>query len=343
MSTVNVYLLDQNINDFVVDVPKMTLGGGEYGQLLVNPLPQITGNNVRRFWSQQNQASPFYGSTSLFGFPIRIEQDGVVIFDGHVLNIDVDDSSRTAQVQLRSQFQKVMESGCVYVSLDDEFPSQAAQKILTQYGIPIDAGSFGAATAVYSTDLVYINIQQPLGDTTVATVLQAICELGVARIALSNGVLRFDVWTENLDTNPLYTFTDEVPNNPDGCTLMVPAPADQSIQKDLIQGYTVEWVGGTEDFGGEFDNKKTISGPADGVVSISSSQAAVWIGRQWLTYMQRPQRRITINVPTRIAKSLDVAYPIGVLYSRWGESLTIDITSINAGNMVVTTIVGTTR
>jgi hypothetical protein len=339
-----VLLLENDIGDFVSQVPGVELNAGEFGQVVTAPIPSITGNNVTGFWDTQNQASPFFGAMSLDGYQIQIINDGQITFTGSILNINADYESLTANVNLRSDFQTALESGCIYVSpLEGETPSQAAANILTLYDIPVDAGSFAAATSIYSDDNVLIRIQSLLPDQTILGVLQLIADVGVARISLSAGVVRYDVYNPDLDTESLYTFSNDV-RNPDGCTILEPSPNTEDLQKDLTQGYTVEWAGTpTADFGADTARKKTVSGPSDGVLQIMNFQAAVWIGERWLAYLQRPQRRVTVTVPVEIAKQLDVGYPVSIQYGRWGAPLLIDIVLINASEKVAATIGGVTR
>lgn len=339
-----VYLFGTDISEFVATVPEVELNVGEYGQVLINPIPSFTGNNVFGFWDSQNQASPFYGAVDLSSYSIEIMNDGQPTFSGSILMINASNEALTAEVQLRSSFQKTLEGGCVYASPEDgETPSMAAANILIQYDVPIDAGSFAAANAIYDADEVLIRIQSIQPDQTILAVLQMIADVGVARISLSNGMVRYDVYNPDLATSPLYTFTDDVRND-DGCTLLEPAPNTEFIQKDQVNGYTVEWAGTpTADFGDSTAIKKTVSGPADGVLQIMSFQSAVWIGERWLTYLQRPQRRITLSVPVGIAKQLDTGYPIAVQWSRWSNTITLDITAINASQKVAAIVVGTTR
>lgn len=339
-----VYLFGNDISEFVASIPGIELNAGEYGQVVVSPIPSIMGNNVFGFWDSQNQASPFYGAMNLSNYSVMITNDGQTTFDGSILSIAADNDSLTADVQLRSEFQRTLEGGCIYASpVAGETPSAAIANILTLYGIEVDAGSFAAAGSIYEADNVLIRIQSILPDQTIINIMQMIAEIGVARISLSEGRVRYDVFDPTIDTSPLYIFSDS-DRNADGCTLLAPNPRVEFLQKDVITGYTVEWAGTpTADFGSDTATKKTVSGPTDGVLQIMSFQAAVWIGERWLSYLQRPQRRITFTVPVNIAKQLDTGYPIAIEYSKWGTAVTLDTVLINTSQKVSATIAGVTR
>lgn len=339
-----VTLFDTDISEYIDSIPGVLLTAGEYGQLTITSVPSFEGDNTRGFWDQENPASPFYGSTDLSTYPIKIISNGIETFRGSVLNIATSGSGKTATVGLRTSLHKVIEGGAIYASdqEDGATPSAIVAEILTAYNIPIDAGSFAAASSVYAADGVYLRAAQIFPDQTILQIIQAIAEIGVARISYSGGVVRYDVYYPQNAPDPLYTFSD-ARDNADGCTLYT-VPVIETVQKDKIEGFTVEWVGtpvATE--GTDFVAKKTISGPLGGTVQILTFNAATWIGYQWLEYMQRPQRQIRFSVPVEIAAQLQPGYPIGIYYSRWDRTATVDILSINASQLVSAEIVGVTR
>lgn len=340
----SVLLFDQDISEYVDEIPEVLLTAGEYGQLIVSTIPSITGINVDGFWSQRNQASPFYGAVALHGYPIKIVNDGQITFLGSILTISTDGGGKSATVNLRSALHDTIESGAVVASEEDgQTPSEIVAGILNAYNIPYDAGSFAAATAIYNADNVLLYAVQTFPDQTIQAIIQTIAEIGVARIALSGGLVRYDVYNPVSPPGPLYTFSDSTTNE-DGCTLFAPAPSVETVQKDKTEGFYVEWVGTPPaTLGSEFVARRTVSGPADSPVRILSFQAATWIGDRWLRYLQRPQQQIRFSVPVEIARQLDVGYAVAIEYSRWGSAMTVDIVSINASRKVAAEIVGLTR
>lgn len=352
MSTQRVYLFNSDITEFVVDIPNLTITAGEYGQVTVAPLTGFTGNNARGFWDKRNQASPFYGATDFSTYGVRVENDGQTVFDGSILDILPSAQDRTADVQLRTPLMTALESGCVYAS--DDFngdddtvsPAKAISQILTQYSIPFDPGSFAAADTYYSSFNVDIRVVA-LGNQSIMSMIQRIAEIGIARVYLSDNLVRLDVYNPDLDLAPLYTFSD-FPQNPDGCTFLVAPPNPEPIQKDKITGYSVEWATPNSalwaNFGDDTALKKTISAGADSDIQIVDSDTAVWVGAQWLAYMQRPQDLIRWTTRSVIGKQLSLGYPVALQYSRWGSSaITVDLVSINNASAGGSELIGVTR
>lgn len=343
-----VYLFNQDISEFVTEVPGVTLNSGEYGQVTIAPIPSLLGNNARNFWDTGYQASPFFGAQNLQNYALRIENDGQVVFDGAVLNIAPDPTGKTATIQLRTALMDALEGGCGYAS--DDFndgglvtPSTAIAQILTQYNIPYDPGSFAAADALYGADNVDLFIFC-LGDQSIMSVIQRIAEFGVAKVYMSGGLVRIDVYDPDRDLDPLYTFSD-LPTNQDGCTLLQEAPKAITIQKDVINGYSIKWVNPDlpADFGDSTAKKKTLDGSATSDIQIPDLDTAVWIGERWLSYMQRPQDLIRWFTRADIAKQLDLGYPVAVHYTRWGNPITVDLVTINNAATASAELVGVTR
>lgn len=339
-----VLLFDQDITKYVTAIPAVVYTAGEYGQLVVNDLPNLTGDNRRGFWDTGNQASPFYGATTLNNFPISIENDGVTIFSGRVQQIQADNTTRLANVILKSDVQAKLEKGIVYASSQADTPANLVKEICDLYKIPIDSASFGSSNALYSANLVLVNAFFQ-GDTDIQGALQTIAEIGCARIYVINGRIHFDAYQEKT-ADPIFNFSDDTFGA--AGVLLFSHPATAILEKQPIEGYRVEHMQsgnpaiGDGIRGNENQWGKTISAGVDSPVRIVNQQSAVFIGELWFSYLNRKQVSHTIGIPTRYGKSLGLGMPISYSY-RGRPPLTIDITQIDNSAKVQSLVTGVTR
>lgn len=333
-----VYLSDIDITEYVIEIPDSEQAQGEFGQLLINDIPTMTGLNITSFWDQRYPGSPFYGAATLFDFPIRIEQDGVDVWKGHILSINADNEQGTAIVGLRSTLQATLEKGCIYVSSAPESPSQAIKNICYLYGIPIDTASFGYAEGIYSSDNVEITVLLVRPDMSVLDAIQQIANIGIAQVYSVNGVLYYDVYREH-SAPAIYTFDDAE----FGADLWR-APSVNSIEKEAIKGYSISYISGVAEFGTDVEKGKSIQAGGESPIRIETLQAATWVGEQWLSYLNRPQQLVQWECATSLAKSFILGSPIGISYTigQW-DALTVDLCRISPGDRLKSILTGRTR
>jgi hypothetical protein len=335
-----IYLFGQDISEFVSQIPAVIQSSTDYGQLIINDIPSITGINTRGFWDISNPSSPFYGAPSLTNYKIEIEQDGEITYTGYIQSIQTDNQNRTATVNLQSILQSLLDKKIIYSSATQLTPSQVVADICNLYKIPFDSGSFGAANTIYNNDNIYITANYLNPEVSILDVFQQIAQIAVAAIYSINGILYYDVfYTRTAD--PIYQFTDDH-DDQNGISILS-APVIENVEKAETNGYSVEWAGEpTATFGLETDRGVSISAGADQNIKITSLQAAVWLGELWLEYLNHPQRRITFQTRAVLGKSLSIGYPISIEY-RNNQIETIDIFSIDNSSKVFSTLVGLTR
>src|SRR3990170_3988469 len=207
MTTVTLGAID--ISRFVINMPRVAEQTADYGQLLVMDMPVLIGENSRGFWDERNPASPFHGA-AVAETPINVSRDGIPIWSGLIQGIRSDGRARTAEVTLRSEIQRKLDSGCIYVSgtaaNPADTPAGIARAICELYGIPIDSSSFGQSHGIYTVDNVLLSSTMITPETTIRDALQQLAQIGAARIFWSDGRMHFDVWTNTL-TPPIAIFT----------------------------------------------------------------------------------------------------------------------------------------
>ncbi len=334
-----VLLLGIDITKFIISISEITNSVGDFGQLAINEAPTLEGDNRLGFWDVGKSASPFFGENDLNKFDIEIINNGQSIFKGFVQNITANNQSRISSITLSSVVQKTLERGLVYASADTANPAVIARQICTLYKIPIDEVSFSKASGLYGKNLIVFSAFFK-GETSILDGLQMIAELGLARIYNFNNRLHYDFFNIKA-APPVITFSDQS----SGQVRIYSHPETEIIEKDKAEGYSVEWVGdnlGTKATFGITENEgKTLSGGWGNPVRIMTLQSAVFMGEQWLAYLNKLHRKLLFDIPINFAKTLSLNDPIGLDYR--GTTTIGDIISIDSSRRVSATVQILTR
>lgn len=336
--TRQVFLFDNDISDYVITLPNITLQAPNYGQLLISDYPVIVGNNIDGFWDKKNSASPFKGSNDLQGYRVQIKQNGVTVFTGSIQQIQANNDSKTAQITLRSDVQKALEKGIIFASSVQKSPSETVVDICNLYNIPVDSSSFGYSSSIYAVDNVLISALWIDPGVTVLEAIQQIAEIGCARVFLFNDVLYFQVYEEKTSA-AIYEFSESLTQGN-----LWSNPQVTSIQKEKATGYSITWTGEpVATFGDDSGQFKSITAGYDSPIRIESLQAAVWIGEKWLSYLNRDQEQITFQTDIEIGSVIPLLSPVSVEYEGWSDIETVDIIGIDNGSNLFSVITGETR
>jgi hypothetical protein len=336
-----VFLLGTDISDKIISIPDTVATAGDFGQLTINDLPSIEGDNRNRFWDKRNQASPFYGASQLSKFDIEIVNEGLVTYVGVIQGIQANNQSKTATITLKSDIQSKLEKGLVYDSDSESNPAQMVKEICSLYKIQTDSISFGRASSVYELDLVHVSGKfRNIG--TVQDGIQQIIEVGLGRVYIANNCLYYDVFQPRT-TDPMFTASDKV-DSANGITLFS-HPQTTAIEKEPISGYNVQFVGGlggsAATYGSSENQGKSIDGSTNSPVRILTLQAATWIGEKWMQYFALQQEQVAFSVPAKYGKTFAINNPIGIEYR--GSSYTVDLISVNNSFKVASELVGVSR
>ena len=142
--------------------------------------------------------------------------------------------------------------------------------------------------------------------------------------------------------NSIFTFSDDT-SQINGVTIYS-HPMIEYVEKEPINGYSIVTTNGTAIFGNVENQAKTIQAGQDSPIQILSLQAGVWIGEKWIEYMNRNQKRITFDIPSKYAKTVPLGAPITISYSsgNW-EDIVLDIVSIDNSSDVSGQIIGVSR
>jgi hypothetical protein len=338
----NIYLNDVNINEYTIEIPSITESAGDYGQLTVTEFPQVRGLNSTQFWDVTFQASPFYNASNYNTFKIRVENDGIDVFEGVIQNIDSDNESKIANVTLKSKIQKALEQKIIFASDGFVTPATVVREICSLYEIEINENTFRQSESIYNIDNVFISVFFK-GEITVLEALQRIAQVGVARIYVNEQKINFEVYKIK-NAAPIFTASDLITNE-DEVTLYSHIKTER-VEKEPIEGYRIEYANGGAGpnaavFGTEAQQSFTLDGSYASEIRIYSLQAAIWIGDTWIDYMKRTQQRVSFKVGAEFGKTLKLNYAIQIVYR--GQSFIVDIISINNNNILFSEIIGMTR
>jgi hypothetical protein len=334
-----VFLANQDISEHVATVPPLVQSAGEYGQLVVNDIPALTGVNLAGFWDAQNPASPFFGVDPTV-FTLSVQEDGVTTFFGHIKTVRSDNAARTAEVEIRSVIQDGLDHGAIYVSQSKETPADAVANLCSLYKIPIDAGSFGYSSAYYTSNLVFIDVRRLSPEGSVLDLIQQIAEYGCARVYVWQQRVYFDVY-QTSNVAPLYTFTDSL-SNEDGVTIYS-HPIVETIEKEKVTGYHITTMKEPAILGSGQEQGKTLEGGPDSAIRILTQQAGVWLGELWISYLNRFQKRISFDIPSYIGREFPLGQPFILDYTlrKWAP-VTLQCTGIDNSSRLSNRITGVT-
>jgi len=330
-----VELIGNDISRFVASAPAIDSQAGEYGQLTVSPLPQLTGQNTTGFWDSRNPGSPFHNVSDLSIFTIDVYRDDVLEYTGGIDTITPAGNGTTAAVTLRSALQKGMESGCIYVTADDdETPATAIRNILELYKVPIDSGSFGAAETILASFNVYCAVALVRPDLTVMDAVQQLAQMGVCALYAYGGKAYLDAYDGTVGTS-IYTFSDSHVTP----TTIWSRPQTEPARKAAVAGYSIGTTAGRVSFGTSTDTGLTIEAGPDSPIKLLSLNAGIYTGETWSLFMSQASQRIRFETSPAIARSL----PLGatVTLDRTAESWSVEgrVVGITAGTGVSSTVI----
>jgi hypothetical protein len=333
-----VSLAGNDVSRWVTDLPAVAVRVGEYGQVATNPIPSIAGDDSRGFWSPASPASPFFGAPRVSDYPVEILVSGVPVLRGWVQGVQSD--GRAADIALRTIMQSTLEGGLIYVPPPTPVdPATTFAEICVQYNLPFDSASVAASAALYAANGLAISLRQLDPSLKILDAFQLLAEIGVARVYEVAGILYFEAWQPRTSA-PLVTVTDQPGQR---CTLWT-RPAAVTVEKDRCEGYVVDWLGTpTATRGLESSIRRTIGAGQDAPVGITTLNGAVWVGEQWLRYLNTGQQTITFRCPAYIGKGLLLGMAIGIDYTRWDGAITADITALDQGGDLWTDVTALTR
>jgi hypothetical protein len=338
----NVYLNGNDINQYIESVPTIVESAGDYGQIFSVEFPALSGINRDGFWDKTNPASPFYGARELSKFSIRIERNGVDVFEGVITKLTTNNQARTASVELKSNIQRNLEKGCIYASAYQSTPSEMASEIASLYNIEVNNNSFARSDSIYNSNSVYCS-SFFRGGSTVLDAIQELARFGCARAYISKQKLNFDVFRPRTVAS-VFTASDKS-DNTDGITLWS-YPNIENNEKEPIEGYRIEYINGegplAATLGSSAQQTFTLNGGKGNAVRINTLQAAVWLGDLWVEYFNTPQEIISFTIPGRVGKSLDINMAIDLEFNN-RATLTIDIISIDNNEERFSVVRGLTR
>jgi hypothetical protein len=334
-----ITLNGNNITSYILTIPNIENQASDYGQIATLAMPNLVGDNRTYFYDINNPASPFYGAIDLSKYSVEIIDNGLVIFQGTIDSLQSDNTTKQANITLKSDIQRILEEGLIYASdATSSDPATMVREICTLYKIPVNSETFNRSASIYNADNVSTTAFFQ-GEGTILDGIQQIAEIGCARVYTDNNALSFDVFSTR-ESDPIATFSDDRID-----TSYKPLYSHinpQNIPKEPINGYKVEWVGGfPATFGNSEKQGKTISGTYSNTVRIMTLQAAVWIGEKWLEYFSTPQNLINFRISTKIGRSLRLNYPVQLRYR--GINTIVDISSIDNSNIVYSEMWGQTR
>jgi hypothetical protein len=339
-----VYIEDQDIYPYVVGNSfSVEQNRAQFGQVLINSVPSITGIDIDDFWNPLNPASIFYGVSDLTTISVRIENDDTVVFDGFIESV-TSNGDQTVTVDLQSSLQRALQTNIIYSTAGQNLdPAQIFIEICELYSINYDPVSALNSSAVYQLNEVLCSSVVGSPTTKVTEYLDQLAMIGVAAIYAVGNVLYFEVFQDETIDYPVYTLLNSSDQSE---YFILTNPIIASVQKEIPQGYAVTYYSpglptqeATATYGDE-QNSFAVEGGEGAIVRIASLQAATWIGLAYLAYLARPDSQVTLNISTVLASELQVGWQMELDMQEGDVPFPFIITGITLLDDVQSTLTG---
>jgi hypothetical protein len=339
MSALTVYLNGNiDITEYVHSRPSLRSEIPLFGQMMVGSSATIDVVNKDGWANYNNPASPFYGFPDLSEFTVSIFYDDQKMFEGLIDSIHK--NGLLATISLQSEICKLVSQRLIYASTEISNPAKIFREICTQYSIPYDPISVGHSESIYELNEVRCSAYILTPDSDIASVFQMLCTVGVARIYSNHGVLYFDVY-EDIYPVGICTIDSRAFN---ANNYLITNMEISNVPRDTMTGYDIETVKGTASYQSDSEAMQTINAGSDAIVRINTLQSAVWIGETWIEYTGRDDTQTRFGVATKtLGRDLEIGYPVDVYDKDTGNTLTVEITSIDRSDTIVTQCQGVTR
>ncbi len=198
-------------------------------------------NNFTDAFSRDNPKSLFYG-LRLYQ-PVQIyNRDGLLIFDGVMLNLTRDHIAKTASIEISDTMQTFARTKVEYFSADWETPAMAVKNLMDKYNASdnYDLASIQTSDALYHAanngNGVFIKCDIELNANTYLTnFIEKLAEIGCADAFIHKNLIRFDHWK---------TFTKPASSliNLDISDL-IQAPNISILFSEVVNDYRIRYAG----------------------------------------------------------------------------------------------------
>lgn len=317
------------ITDFVRETPKIKESRSIAQDLTFPSDCDITVNDASNAFSMEHPSSIFAG-LNWQNDRLRVwDRYGLLIWDGLVGGIVVNHSARTTTIKSKSRLHEWRAIPVVYSSGGAETPAAALGNIATAIGFPyLDEQARQASEDRQTAAGITLDCVIAASDNaTFEQVVQKLADYGVADIYEHLGQL-FYVHYQDTPASPI-VFLDEDD--------MVSDPAVLRRTTDLINDYSIAWIGGLEDdvtngnIGAASRTAngtrilQTVQGTVETQYPIETEAGAIAIGE---TYMRRshidissaprPRIQVSFDLPVEHREWVDLTSDFGLTFAREG-------------------------
>ncbi len=321
------------INPQSIEIVKQV---SDYGQAIVTPAITLTLSDKDNRYNSRYGSGMFYNYPDYSEFKVSILGDSgsiglsTMLYRGQIQEVNSDTGNQTT-ITINSELQKQLEPRFIYVSEAQMNPAEILRELCIQRGIEYDVNSINVSSNIYDNNAVVCSAKVLKPDTSILSFLQALAQIGIARIYTIDNKIAMNVYDKTAVPVPVITFDTSVHS---GSNPLLSKVVYETIHKDPPQGYNVQWVGGVTEYTTEskFSDKfiQQISGGNDALVRIESLQSAVWIGETWHHFLNKESAVLTGDIAREYGVQIDLGYPIQI--SQDELSTTAEITQLTQRN-----------
>lgn len=296
-------------------------------RMIINETVQVVNNRDNTF-SPGNPKSILSGIAWEYKPFRRIDKNGVLIWDGVILDIERDNDSVEASIKSVDVLSKFQEEKVEYESTVWETPSQAALNILRALNYPeanLNLASFNTSTNIYNNNNVFIKVNFNKSDNVgLQSAFNKFKIFGCANIYMEKNQINFAAWTP---------FTGGIKaelNEKD----FISSPEVTAPNNNLRNGYVVNYTGDGGVAAADQDNNNigrlsrlpkrngvreiVINGATGEQITIKDLASAVYIGECHI-------RRTHSNLSTAPKPLLVSTHSISINNATW-----LDLNTFNA-------------
>lgn len=322
-ATRTIYLGGNEITRFVTAIPASPTVVSAWGALPDLPPLEIQCRNDNFAFTKAHPVSLLYGRR-LATQSVEVKRAGLTLWKGFLTDAKTDAGRRAATLLADSpSAQKI--NAAARVDTTTTSPADAASRLLKLHNVPIDEASFARAAAILDDIPVEIKVAPSVFDWagTLGDLLQLIATAGLLRFYLTpSGAIGCDSWAGDDSPTSSLTLTD--------ADLMA-MPGTESEESDPFEGYSVQYLYGTE-VDGEGERLQSLDFSANSAVQVTTAAGAAYIGSQWVALSRRVYTRVTAPIRKELGPIVRLGSYVTLDSDRLAISRTAEVVGIDDGD-----------
>lgn len=308
MSSVQLLINDQDYTKDLLSDYLPVRSRPIYGQPGTLDSTTIQLANLKSQYSPLSPSSIFYGIPDLMdAFRVQIIQGNREAYAGRITNV-APDSARTCTITLQSELALSLERPFEFVQSETS-AGTLVEYFALLYGLTPDPISITRSNNYLSSiGFTVSSVVRTFGSPIMA-LFDAVSALCCGSIYADSGLVKFDVYQDLSDEDPVITFTSSQINR----VTLRQLPQYERLEQETVGGYTATWAGGTFTIGDPLTQLQSINGGPGSLVTLPTLESATAAGNQWLGFLQKPQWLVRFSVGFEYLADMEPGMVVGVV------------------------------